>query len=65
MVGKFIGEDKSMGFRNGQIYRFRTYLSGDYIVLKEITGKWCPYGSVEKLLENWVILREGIHEKYR
>ena len=53
MIGRFIGQDKSMGFRTGQLYRFHTYCRGDWLVLDAGNGLWCPYGCLEKLLENW------------
>lgn len=56
MVGRFIGEDKSMGFRTGHIYKFTTTCLGNSLILRTSDGLWCPYGNMEKLLENWKLL---------
>lgn len=57
MTGKFIGEDKSMGFRTGHIYNFITMCRGNWLILRTNDDLWCPYESLEKLLENWKIYK--------
>lgn len=58
--GVYIGRDGSMGFRTGQKYEINTELTKicknkkkiDVIMLR--SGKlFCPYDSVESILENW------------
>lgn len=60
--GKYIGRDGSMGFRTGQTYKIRTELTKIYKDKKKIdvimlrSGKlFCPYDSVESILENWIL----------
>lgn len=54
--GVFVGKNGSMGFKNGEEYKFLTYYDAGYLHLKTTNGLWCPYSSVEKLLENWRII---------
>ncbi|WP_024854754.1 hypothetical protein [Mediterraneibacter gnavus] len=65
MRGKYIGRNGSMGFRTGQTYEIRTELTkiyknkkkNDVIMLR--SGKlFCPYDSVESILENWELEKE-------
>ncbi|RHM40465.1 hypothetical protein DWZ70_03045 [Mediterraneibacter gnavus] len=62
MRGKYIGRDGSMGFRTGQTYEISTELTKIYRDKKKVdvimlrSGKlFCPYDSVESILENWEI----------
>ena len=57
--GRFIGQNGSCGFYRGKIYRVSTFCKNNWIILKTSDGLWCPYGSLEKLLENWNILESG------
>ena len=63
MKAKFVGKDKSLGFRNGQVYTIRTTVINNWLWVFT-TGnmrskpKRCPYGSLEKMLENWKLLEE-------
>ena len=57
MVGRFIGEDKSMGFRTGHMYKISTICRDNWLILRASGGLWCPYESLEKLLENWKIYK--------
>lgn len=61
MIAKFIGEDKSMGFRNGKEYQIETYVAGSrkvsFIFVRVVGTKVsCPYRNMEKILENWEIM---------
>lgn len=53
MRAKFIGKDKSMGFRTGRWYNFTLVEQLGCIVLRETNGLFCPYSNMRKLLENW------------
>lgn len=70
MKAKFIGEDKSMGFRHGEIYDIKTKLQYDLwstnssiwvhgTTKKNPQGYKCPYSSLENLVENWEIISTG------
>ena len=59
MKGIFIGKDGSMGFKHGKEYQFYTWCERNYLFLKTSNGLWCPYGSMEKMLENWRILNDN------
>ena len=67
MLAKFIGADRSMGYRNGQTYKIRSKVKvfawGPAIQvspLKRVYGTIGPrvvcYDSIEKFLENWQVL---------
>lgn len=53
MKAIFIGEDGSMGFKNGQTYRIRTECRENMIYVLEIHGLFCPYSNIEAFLRNW------------
>ena len=42
-----------MGFRTGRWYTFTLIEERGYVILKEVSGLWCPYSNMRKLLENW------------
>lgn len=58
-TGIFVGKNGSMGFKNGEEYKFFTYYYAGYLHLKTVNGLWCPYSSMEKLLDNWRILNDN------
>lgn len=67
----FIGKDGSRGFKHGQTYELNSdirpvHVGGGYIFGQEKTciclfdrnsKAWCPYSSLEKVLENWHFLQ--------
>lgn len=55
-MGIFVGKNGSMGFKNGEEYKFFTYYDSGYLHLKTTNGLWCPYSNMAKLLENWRII---------
>lgn len=55
----FIGEDKSLGYRNGRVYALSiTVYSPDNVriapVFPHLGGQPCPYESVTAFYRNWV-----------
>lgn len=60
----FVGMNGSMGLVHGRTYSVQVYKSGRYWWVEWVTGRnpitdrvrtnRCPYGSVEKVRENWV-----------
>lgn len=54
---RFVGEDGSMGYRTGQIYRLRIERPGRSwpvaVTGLEPHGPWCPYGSEDAYVRNW------------
>ena len=58
MQGIFIGKDGSMGFEYGKEYQFNTFIRDNMLYMRTTGGLWCPYGSLEKMLENWRILSQ-------
>lgn len=64
IIGRFVGKD-SMGFKHGNLYYLKSkteniYLNGKNtpcICLYDTKSKaWCPYQTLEGLLENWEII---------
>lgn len=56
MIAKFIGEDGSMGFKNGKKYDIQSKCWNNTIVVKTTNDRLsCPYGSIESFLKNWEI----------
>lgn len=57
ITAKFIGEDGSLGFRNGSKYRLQVSTSTEGIVVKSTgvlnKGAVCVYVNVSRLLDNW------------
>lgn len=61
----FVGMNGSMGLVRGRTYSVQVYQSGRYLWVEWVTGRnpitgrvrtnRCPYGSVEKIQENWVL----------
>lgn len=68
MIAKFIGTT-SMGFIHGRLYSIYTDINpilrsgvfqGYCICLYDMTSTaWCPYGSLEALLQNWEIIKKS------
>lgn len=57
---KYIGENKSRGFRTGKIYDVKVYVN-TYLWVEEskiFRPKSCPYTRPETLKDNWVALDE-------
>ena len=55
---RFIGENNSMGLKQGRVYPVRIIsLPSDKMILVEFAGSWgikrCPYSSLAKFMENW------------
>lgn len=57
IIARFIGQDGSLGFRTGRKYIITIEQGGshNWIWVKEISGKSCPYASVDALERNWDI----------
>lgn len=55
MIARFIGQNGSMGFRTGKKYVITLDQGGSYnwIWVKEMFGRNCPYESMEALEQNW------------
>lgn len=58
----FIGEDGSRGFKHGKTYELNSDIRPIHVSRGEKTciclfdrnsKAWCPYSSLEKILENW------------
>ena len=62
IVAKFIGRDGSMGFRTGETYNIKTYMSDNMMYVKALGThiKHIPYTQLESLLENWEILGDNV-----
>lgn len=61
LVAIFKGEDGSLGYKTGEIYELyenvRTYQNCPVTIMRlDYTG-FCPYGSHQKFLENWAIIK--------
>lgn len=57
LTGKFIGRN-SMGFITGHIYDLRSeikivYSKACICLYDKHSNAWCPYDSVESILNNW------------
>lgn len=59
MRAKFIGKNKSMGYKNGRVYELATTDCGKFFWVVDINGvgRPTPYTSMKTLQENWEILR--------
>lgn len=65
----FVGMNGSMGLVRGRTYSVKVYRSGEYLWVEWVTGRnpitgrvrtnRCPYGSAEKVRENWVPFDSG------
>ena len=63
MKAVFIGKNGSMGFKKGKKYQIKTRVEGGCLWVIDLnTGKTCPYGSLEPLLDNWKICRDPKEE---
>ena len=57
ITAKFIGKDRSMGFRKGNIYTLNITLKKNLIQINDTkTDLFCYYNSIESFLANWRIL---------
>lgn len=63
MKARFIGKDKSMGFRTGRTYRIKLIQGGNHnwIWVQEFWGLRCPYESMTALERNWDFNKSDIH----
>lgn len=57
LIAKFIGKDGSMGFRTGRKYiiKIEQDENNNWIWIREILGRYCPYQSMNTLKKNWDI----------
>lgn len=56
MLARFIGTDRSCGFRTGEKYSIHSKCKGNAIILQTYDGTLsCIYASVEAILKNWKI----------
>lgn len=51
---KFIGEDKSMNLRTGNIYYVDITSGTSFIWVALPDGMQCPYSSPQSFAENWI-----------
>lgn len=63
MIAKFIGQDRSLGFRTGRKYiiNIERDNNNNWIWVKELFGKSCPYQSMNTLKKNWDIPSNKFH----
>lgn len=54
MYLKFIGEDKSMNLRTGNIYHVDITSSASFVWVTLPDGTQCPYSSPQSFAENWI-----------
>ena len=57
MIGVFIGENGSCGFKYNREYKLTSKVIDKYIWLESKEGFRCPYSSVENILRNWKIYK--------
>ena len=54
---RFIGEDGSMGLKNGEAYDARIYIRGKFLWVEWKVGRFmtrsCPYSSTKVFAQNW------------
>ena len=54
---RFIGEDGSMGLKNGEAYDARIYIRGKFLWVEWKVGRFmtrsCPYSSTKAFAQNW------------
>lgn len=57
MIARFIGQNGSMGFKTGKKYVISLDQGGknNWIWVKEMFGRACPYESIEAVARNWDI----------
>lgn len=59
MIGIFVGENGSMGFRYNRMYKItleKAKKKPNWIWLRTEEGLYCPYGSMDALKRNWKIV---------
>ena len=61
MKAKYIGTNGSMGFKTGKTYNIFTHckvLNSQPVIIVYCNNddSWCPYSSLESLLENWLLI---------
>ena len=61
MIAKFIGQDGSLGFRTGRKYIINIERDNNWIWVKELFGRICPYQSMNTLKNNWDIPSNKFH----
>lgn len=63
MIAKFIGHDGSLGFRTGRKYiiNIERDNNNNWIWVKELFGRSCPYQSMNTLKKNWDIPSNKFH----
>ena len=63
MIAKFIGQDGSLGFRTGRKYiiNIERDNNNNWIWVKELFGRSCPYQSMNTLKKNWDIPSNKFH----
>lgn len=56
MRGLYRGKDKSRGFKKGETYNLKSEVNFGYIWIIDVdTGLNCPYSTIEKVLQNWIL----------
>lgn len=54
---RFMGEDGSMGLRNGEVYETRIFIKGEFLWVEWKVNlfavKSCPYSSTKAFAQNW------------
>lgn len=63
MIARFIGQDGSLGFRTGKKYVITLDQGGqhNWIWVKEMFGRSCPYESIDALERNWELPLKKFH----
>lgn len=61
MIAKIIGQDGSLGFRTGRKYIINIERDNNWIWVKELFGRSCPYQSMNTLKNNWDIPSNKFH----
>lgn len=65
IIGRFVGND-SMGFQHERVYCLKSKIDNICVngrntpcicLYDTKSNAWCPYESLESLLENWAIVK--------